>query len=342
MPDFPIVIKATDQFSAAMKTMRDSAQRFTKDMDGMQSRLNALNKTKATLKVDTDKAKSELKTAEKQFAATGDAISEMILKEKQITFEQARRNLSLVSKEASNVEKQMLKTGKAFSKAGNTAGGTSGAQSIINSLANVGAANLASSILQNAANATVASLAGSDAGTIFSSALSSTASGIAMGTMAGEIFGLPGAAVGAVAGGILGAASGVVQNWSKKDDAFKSYYQEAYETQISAQESSLVTGSALAAQREPRRVMQQHGQARTGNRSAADNSLFLTVSHNSPQAPAPLSGLLKIFRFPALRRSSLEIRGQALTNFHVRCIIIQNCWLRPACDDHWGSSRKQK
>ncbi len=39
MPDFPIVIKATDQFSAAMKTMRDSTQRFTKDMEGMQSRL---------------------------------------------------------------------------------------------------------------------------------------------------------------------------------------------------------------------------------------------------------------------------------------------------------------
>lgn len=254
MPEVSIVIKATDQFSAAMKTMQKSTQSFTKDMDGMQSRLNALNKTKATLKVDTDKAKSELKTAEKQFAATGDAISEMILQEKQLTFEQARRNLSLVSKEASNVEKQMLKTGKAFSKAENTAGGTSGAQSIINSLANVGAANLVSSILQNAANATVASLAGSDAGTIFSSALSSTVSGIAMGTMAGEIFGLPGAAVGAVAGGILGAASGSVQNWSKKDDAFKSYYQETYETQISAQESSLSTGSALAAQRETDKI----------------------------------------------------------------------------------------
>lgn len=254
IPDISIVIKATDQFSAAMKTMQKSTQSFTKDMNGMQSRLNARNKTKATLKVDTDKAKSELKTAEKQFAAMGDAISEMILQEKQLTFEQARRNLSLVSKEASNVEKQMLKTGKAFSKAENTAGGTSGAQSIINSLANVGAANLVSSILQNAANATVASLAGSDAGTIFSSALSSTVSGIAMGTMAGEIFGLPGAAVGAVAGGLLGAASGAVQNWSKKDDAFKSYYQEAYETQISAQESSLSTGSALAAQRETDKI----------------------------------------------------------------------------------------
>ena len=105
MPETSIVITATDHFSAAMKTMRESSQHFTKDLNGMQKKLNELNKTKSTLKVNTDKARQELRAAEKQFSETGDAIAKTILEGKQLTFEEARRNLSLVAKEASNVEK---------------------------------------------------------------------------------------------------------------------------------------------------------------------------------------------------------------------------------------------
>ncbi|WP_312265446.1 tape measure protein [Oscillibacter sp.] len=49
-------------------------------------------------------------------------------------------------------------------------------------------------------------------------------------------------------------ASGAIQNWERKDDAFKSYVQDAYEGQMSAQEASLTSGSALAAQRETDRI----------------------------------------------------------------------------------------
>ena len=45
-------------------------------------------------------------------------------------------------------------------------------------------------------------------------------------------------------------ASGSVQNWSKKDDAFKSYVQNAVEEQLNEQTTSLTSGSALAASRE--------------------------------------------------------------------------------------------
>ena len=85
LPDVSIVIKSTDRFSDAIKTMSNSAKSFSKDMDGMQSKLNALNKTKATLKVDVDKAKAELKAAEKQFAATGDVVDQLVLQAKQLT-----------------------------------------------------------------------------------------------------------------------------------------------------------------------------------------------------------------------------------------------------------------
>lgn len=73
MPETPIV-QSSDSFVNAMKKMRDASQLFTKDLEGMQKRLDMLNKTKSSLKVDTDKAKQSLLAAEKQFAATGDAL----------------------------------------------------------------------------------------------------------------------------------------------------------------------------------------------------------------------------------------------------------------------------
>lgn len=244
MPDVSIAIKATDRFSDAMKTMKDSANSFDKSIVGMQSRLNSLNRTKATLKVDTDRARTELRSAEKQFAATGDAISELVLQEKQLTFENARRNLSLVSKEAANVEKQMLKTGNSVSKMGNKAG--EGFSTIVQSVATAGGAKMIGSLAQDSVNTLVGSMLGSNGGNVFSSALSSAISGAAIGSMIPGI----GTAVGAVAGGLVGMASGSVQNWSKKDDAFKGYVQNAVEEQLNEQTSSLTSGSALAASRE--------------------------------------------------------------------------------------------
>lgn len=255
MPETSIVITATDHFSAAMKTMRDSSMHFTKDLEGMQKKLNELNKTKSTLKVNTDKARQELRAAEKQFSETGDAIAKTILEGKQLTFEEARRNLSLVAKEASDVEKQMLKTGRAFSKADNTAtGGMSSARTLLSGLANSGIANMFNSLAQNYASAKIGSAFGSNVGTLFSSTLSSAVSGMAMGSMLGSVAGLPGVAVGALAGGAAGLLSGGLAIEEKRDDAFKSYVQDAYEGQMSAQEASLTSGSALAAQRETDRI----------------------------------------------------------------------------------------
>ena len=102
------------------------------------------------------------------------------------------------------------------------------------------------SLAQDSVNTLVGSMLGSNGGNVFSSALSSAISGAAIGSMIPGI----GTAVGAVAGGLVGMASGSVQNWSKKDDAFKSYVQNAVEEQLNEQTTSLTSGSALAASRE--------------------------------------------------------------------------------------------
>lgn len=250
MPDISIVIKATDRYSDAVKTMSAANKAFSKDMDGMQSKLDALSKTKATLQVDVKKAREDLTASQKQFAATGEGIED--LEKKQLTLDAARRNLALVTKEAANVEKQMTKTGDAFSKLDNTAGGSSGGRlgSALGTLAQAGGIKMIGDAASQWANTLITSAGGSDAGTLFSGLLSGASSGAAMGSLAGPI----GTAVGAAIGGAVGLVNGGSQIFEKQDEAFKSYYQEAYETQISAQESSLSTGSALAAQRETDKI----------------------------------------------------------------------------------------
>lgn len=279
LPDVSIVIKSTDRFSDAIKTMSNSAKSFSKDMDGMQSKLNALNKTKATLKVDVDKAKAELKAAEKQFAATGDVVDQLALQSKQLTFEEARRNLALVSKEAANVEKQMLKTGDAFSKSENKASGGLGSQmgSALKTIAAAGGIKMIGDAASQWANTLVSSAGGSDIGTIFSSALSGAASGAAMGSLAGPVT----AAIGAAIGGGVGLLNGGNQVFQKQDEIFKSYVQDAYDTVVQEQSGSLTTGSAIAAGRETDRISFA---TLFGNAGIADTYLanLVEMSNNTP------------------------------------------------------------
>ena len=63
-----------------------------------------------------------------------------------------------------------------------------------------------------------------------------------------------GTAIGAAVGAGVGLINGATQAFEQRDDAFKSYVQDAYEGQMSAQEASLTSGSALAAQRETDRI----------------------------------------------------------------------------------------
>ncbi len=56
--DVSISISARDNFTQAITTMKNANQAFNKDLSGLNARLDALNKTKITLKIDTDKAKT--------------------------------------------------------------------------------------------------------------------------------------------------------------------------------------------------------------------------------------------------------------------------------------------
>lgn len=243
MPEASIVIKSTDRYSDAVKKMGTVTKSFSKDVDKMETALTALSKNKVTLKMDLSKAKSELKAAEKQFAATHDAADKLTLEMAQVNYDNMVRNLKAVTTAARDTEKAISKV---ENQSGSGGGGFGAAKSVVSAIAASGIGNMVGELALNVGTSVAGSLGGDDAGTMVSSMLSSAVSGAAM----GSIFGPMGTAIGAAAGAALGGLSGGLQIFEKKDDAFKSYVQEAFEGALSEQEASLSSGSTIAGSRE--------------------------------------------------------------------------------------------
>lgn len=245
--DVSIAISARDNFSQAITTMRNANQAFNKDITGLQSKLDELNKTKITLKVDTDKAKRDLKDAEKQFSLTGDAADKLNLELANANYENARRNLSLVSQNAKQAEKNILNLTDAVSKSENRAGSGSGGSSIINSLAASGATKMVGDMFGSVAMTYVNSAFGAETGTMASSVMSSGAMGAAIGSAIAPGIGT---AIGALGGALIGYVQGQNAIFEKKDDAFKSYYENLYNVSLEQQRKSLSSGSNISSMRE--------------------------------------------------------------------------------------------
>ena len=251
MPDVSIAISAQDRYSSAIKSMAQITKSFSKDADEMEDILHKLNANKYSLKLDADAALKELKALEKQFEAPGDEADGLKAQLAKANYDNIKRNLDLVTKGAKDAEKQMQKTGEAFRKTGNQVG-FGGVSGVVSALVTSGIGQMVGQIAQQGANILVSSRGGEAAGTIFSSTLSSAISGSAIGTMAlGPGIGT---AIGAAAGAGLGAISGAAQNLKKQDDAFKSYVQEAAESQLAQRDSDITSGSSIAARRETDRI----------------------------------------------------------------------------------------
>lgn len=88
---------------------------------------------------------------------------------------------------------------------------------------------------------------GSEGGSLFGGILSGAGSGAAIGSMIAPGVGT---AVGAALGGVVGLASGASEVYGSRDEAFKSYVQDAVEGQLNEMDSIRSSGSATAGQRE--------------------------------------------------------------------------------------------
>lgn len=244
--DISISISARDNFSSAITTIKNACNSFKKDVTDLQNKLDMLNKNKITLKVETDKAKSDLKEAEKAFKALGDAAGDEQVKALQAAnegYEQARRNLSLVSREAKNTEKDILNLKGAITKADN-----SGGNSFLSKFVASGAHKLIGDTASNIVSGFAESAYGSNGSTMVSSMLSGATSGLAAGTMMGNPL------VGLVGGLTLGIVNGITSIEKNKDSSFKSVVQSSFESAMQAQNETQLRGSSIAGNREMRQV----------------------------------------------------------------------------------------
>ena len=262
MPDVSIALSAKDNFSETLRKLASAANTSVNDVDALQKSLTKLNNTRANLKLDLSRAKSELREAEKRFKATGDAADELALKDKQIEFDNLTSQLKAVSSSAQAAEKNMMSLAGTNSKLSNRASGSGKSGSMWGTLggalATAGFGDMLSGSLSQAAGAFLGSYYGASDGAAIESVLGGAISGASMGAAAGSIIPGVGTAIGAAVGGAIGAVSSGIeaaaQKFTEKDEAFKSYVQESVEGVLDEQAQALTSGSAIAGTREQTRM----------------------------------------------------------------------------------------
>lgn len=252
--EISIAISAKDNFTTVVSKMRDANIHFNKNLEEMQRQLTAINKNRATLKLDTKTAENNLKAIQKEYSkakAAGDGmVSDELLNrldKANEAYEQARLNLKEINKAANETERAMERAGGTFKKVENSIGGASGKDGILTAIAATGISNMISDTALNFAKANIASAYGDNGSTYFSSIISNLASGAAAGfTVGGAVGAGIGAGIGAGAG-ILNAGSQIQQ---QQDEYFKSYRDELVSDQTERIQNDISAGSGIAAQRE--------------------------------------------------------------------------------------------
>lgn len=265
-----VVLTLKDNFSETLKKTKELQEKFTKDLDGMQKRLDAINKTKATIKIEADQAKRELDNAKKAYEEFNDELHKDALVEAQHRFDNFSDSLKETSKQARDVKRAMEELAGVQSKLSNHAdsssggsGGTSGSGSESGSTFTAVAGGIITSQLFGQLKDSVASYAGQYITSAYGQAAGDTAAnlasgivgGLAGGTALGAQFGGGyGAIIGAIAGLITGVVSGLIkdsaQKGADKDTLFQSTVKDIYDEVVQMRQTMLSEGSVVAAQRE--------------------------------------------------------------------------------------------
>lgn len=259
-----IVMSLYDRVSPTLKAIAGNSQAFDKTLDDLEESIRSYDKAQdsmvkkyADLKKAMAETDNQVKAAQKSYKKLNDEASKKALDEAIDRQTELRRalaetetNLKANSKAYDDLYEQARKAARgigeteaAASRAENRAGGAS----MLSVLGKAGLTSLVGDSISQAAGYILESSVGQPTATAVSSVLSGIASGAAMGAVTGNPVGI---AIGAAAGGLSGVLNAATTVGGAKDDAFKSYVQEAAEGQISKRDSAISSGSSVAAQRE--------------------------------------------------------------------------------------------
>lgn len=257
--DASIAVSVKDNFSSGIAGMKKNLTSFEKEVQSAGQRIDSLNRKKATIAVDVQRAKKELAEARKGLDDTAESAKR--LENAEYNYNNISGELKAVTSEAKNAQKalndlysEQSKINNRASSGGAVSGGSSGGSvsggssgGILSALGAAGAGKMVTDLISQAANAYIGSAFDQETGTVISSALSSAGAGAAIGTAIAPGIGT---AVGAAAGGIIGAISGNITNFENKDDYFKSLVKEKYDEYNQDIADAITSGSATAANRE--------------------------------------------------------------------------------------------
>jgi len=223
--------------------MRNAIQALSKDY---QAKLKDFK-----LKIDVSKAKSGLKEVEKQFDRTGEAAKKLELGLKNASYGDAIQNLESISQGAKQAKSEIQSLTDAMNKSENSESSISEIKTrTLKGLSDFKTLSPAVDVLGDI----LITYGGSKYGAEWETTASSVLSGIAMGASIGSAFSPIGTAIGAAAGALVGYIQGNAKNFEKKDDAFKEYYKNQYDSILEAQKNALASGISIASTREQDKI----------------------------------------------------------------------------------------
>lgn len=259
--DTSIAVSIKDNFSSGIVKMKKNLTDFEKQIADTGTKIDQLNRRKASVSVDVQKAKKELQEARKAFDETDESAKR--LSDAEYNYSNLTAELKSITSEANAANKALNnlrdQQAKAENRAsgGTIAGGYGGGSStsetsILTRLGQAGATQMVGDVVSQIAGAYINSAFDPESANILTSALSSAVSGAAIGTAIGG----PGigTAIGAAGGAILGGISGAVGNFEDQDAYFKSLVQDRYDQYNEELSNTLAAGSTVASSREQSRL----------------------------------------------------------------------------------------
>lgn len=259
--DTSIAVSIKDNFSSGIVKMKKNLTDFEKQIADTGTKIDQLNRRKASVSVDVQKAKKELQEARKAFDETDESAKR--LSDAEYNYSNLTAELKSITSEANAANKALNNLRDQQAKAENRAsrgtiaegygGGSSASEtSILTRLGQAGATQMVGDVVSQIAGAYINSAFDPESANILTSALSSAVSGAAIGTAIGG----PGigTAIGAAGGAILGGISGAVGNFEDQDAYFKSLVQDRYDQYNEELSNTLAAGSTVASSREQSRL----------------------------------------------------------------------------------------
>lgn len=243
--DTSIAVSIKDNFSSGISKMKKSTSDFKKEITDTSTKIDQLNRKKAAIAVDVQKAKKELQEARKAMDETDESAKR--LSQAEYNYANLTSELKAVTTEANSATKALGNLRDQQIKSENRAGGGGIASStesgILSRLGQAGATQMIGDVISQAAGAYISSAYGTETANVLTSALSGAASGAAIGTTISPGIGT---AIGAVGGALLGGVSGAIGNFSNRDEYFKSLVQDRYDQYNQELADTLTAGSTTA------------------------------------------------------------------------------------------------